>query len=97
MSGTRGRRNAANSGDRTGDVDPMVRMAETMATLGEAMCGQMQRSAQPPPPPTADLVVERFLRLRPDKFFGEPDARKAEMWLENVENIFGVLHYGDQQ
>ena len=97
MNGSRGRRGAATSGSRSEDADPMRQMAEAMTTLGEAMRSQMQRSTQPPPPPAADMMVERFLRLKPEKFFGEPDARRAELWLENVENIFGVLQYADQQ
>ncbi|KAK4421491.1 hypothetical protein Salat_2099700 [Sesamum alatum] len=47
--------------------------------------------------PTTDQALERFLRFQPPKFFGEPDDYKAESWLDEIEKIFKVLRYDDEQ
>ncbi|XP_012833825.1 PREDICTED: uncharacterized protein LOC105954689 [Erythranthe guttata] len=47
--------------------------------------------------PMEDQRFERFLRFRPPKFVGEPDDRKAENWLNELEKIFEVTNYSDSQ
>ena len=42
-----------------------------------------------------DKMMARFLRFNPPKFNGEPDDRRAEFWLAEVEKIFKVLNYSD--
>ena len=40
-------------------------------------------------------MMARFLRFNPPRFDGEPDDRRAEFWLAEVEKIFRVLNYSD--
>ena len=44
-----------------------------------------------------DKLLSRFLRFNPPRFKGEPDDRKAESWLSEVEKIFRVLNYTEEQ
>ncbi|KAL3830474.1 hypothetical protein ACJIZ3_019276 [Penstemon smallii] len=44
-----------------------------------------------------DQDFERFLRFHPPRFAGEPDDQKAEEWLEEIEKIFKVMGYTNQQ
>ena len=95
----RGRAAATTGSSNETPVDPMERFYATMNEFTEAF-----RAAQPPvpppaqdlpSPPTQDKVVRDFLALHHDKFKGEPDASRAELWLENLENLFSVLNYDE--
>ena len=44
-----------------------------------------------------DKLLSRFLRFNPPRFKGEPDDRQAESWLSEVEKIFRVLNYTEEQ
>ncbi|KAK6144560.1 hypothetical protein DH2020_021380 [Rehmannia glutinosa] len=46
---------------------------------------------------THDRILERFLRLDPPIFHGEPDDMRAEQWLDKMESILTVLHYNEEQ
>lgn len=42
-------------------------------------------------------ALERFLKFHPPIFMGEPDDRKAESFIAEIEKIFEVLSYTDTQ
>ena len=44
-----------------------------------------------------DKTLTRFLRFNPPRFKGEPDDRKAEAWIQEIEKIFRVLNYSERQ
>ncbi|XP_075478834.1 uncharacterized protein LOC142519687 [Primulina tabacum] len=44
-----------------------------------------------------DRALERFLRFKPPKFEGKPDAYQAESWLSKINKIFSILNYSDEQ
>nr|CAC33015.1 hypothetical protein [Antirrhinum hispanicum] len=44
-----------------------------------------------------DQLFERFLRLQPPRFLGEPDDRKPESWVEEMEKIFSVTNYKEEK
>ncbi|XP_073049525.1 uncharacterized protein [Primulina eburnea] len=44
-----------------------------------------------------DRALERFLRFKPPKFEGKPDAHQAESWLKKINKIFSVLNYSEKQ
>ncbi len=46
---------------------------------------------------TDDQALERFLKFHPPRFMGEPDDRKAESFIAEIEKIFEVLSYTDTQ
>ena len=89
---TRGQ--ASGSNDRA-SMDPMERFAEAVNQFTETVRENRQPPQQLPVPPAQDRVFKTFVDFHHDKFAGEPDANKAELWLENIENLFSVLHYDD--
>ncbi|XP_075500058.1 uncharacterized protein LOC142538629 [Primulina tabacum] len=44
-----------------------------------------------------DRALERFLRFKPPKFEGKPDAYQAESWLSKINKIFSILNYSEEQ
>ncbi|XP_073019601.1 uncharacterized protein [Primulina eburnea] len=46
---------------------------------------------------TNDRALERFLRFKPPKFEGKPDAYQAESWLSKINKIFSILNYSEEQ
>ncbi|XP_073057318.1 uncharacterized protein [Primulina eburnea] len=44
-----------------------------------------------------DRALERFLRFKPPKFEGKPDACQAESWLSKINKIFSILKYPEEQ
>jgi hypothetical protein len=44
-----------------------------------------------------DETLERFLKFQPPIFIGEGEQdRKAEVWLESLEDIFKTLQYSEK-
>ncbi|XP_073035262.1 uncharacterized protein [Primulina eburnea] len=46
---------------------------------------------------TMDEIVSRFQKLRPTRFFGTEDAEKSESWLKDIEYLFSLMEYTDNQ
>ncbi|XP_075500105.1 uncharacterized protein LOC142538687 [Primulina tabacum] len=46
---------------------------------------------------TMDDIVSRFQKLRPTRFFGTQDAEKSESWLKDIEYLFSLMEYTDNQ
>ncbi|XP_073045934.1 uncharacterized protein [Primulina eburnea] len=46
---------------------------------------------------TMDEIVSRFRKLRPTRFFGTEDAEKSESWLKDIEYLFSLMEYTDNQ
>jgi hypothetical protein len=45
-----------------------------------------------------DRALERFLRFHPPQYYGKPGSeQEVETWVEQIEDIFAALHYGDQR
>ncbi|XP_075479311.1 uncharacterized protein LOC142520194 [Primulina tabacum] len=44
-----------------------------------------------------DRALERFLRFKPPKFEGKPDAYQAKSWLSKINKIFSILNYSEEQ
>ncbi|XP_073017813.1 uncharacterized protein [Primulina eburnea] len=44
-----------------------------------------------------DRALERFLRFKPPKFEGKPDAFQAESLLSKINKIFSILNYSEEQ
>jgi hypothetical protein len=45
-----------------------------------------------------DRALERFLKFnRPQYFRKHSTKQEAETWVEQIENIFAALNYGDQK
>ena len=92
----RRRRSGARAARENSQVsaDPTTTIMERFTEALEAITN---RGAPPPPAPAHDQSLERFLKFGQPKFAGEPDPITAEAWLEGLENIYAVLHYGDVQ
>lgn len=90
----RRRSTRSNTNTNNNDVDPMQQFIAAMQNFSETLQNHGQQPLQPPAP---DQALERFMRFHPAMFAGELDARKAELRVESVENLFGVLHYSDIQ
>ncbi|XP_073051260.1 uncharacterized protein [Primulina eburnea] len=46
---------------------------------------------------TMDEIVSRFQKLRPTRFFGTEDAEKSESWIKDIEYLFSLMEYTDNQ
>ena len=47
---------------------------------------------------TKDEALERFLKFQPPIFFGETDQdQKADLWMDQLEDIYAALQYTDEQ
>ncbi|XP_075499269.1 uncharacterized protein LOC142537657 [Primulina tabacum] len=44
-----------------------------------------------------DEIVSRFQKMRPQRFFGTEDAEKSEFWLKDIEYLFSLTKYTDDQ
>ncbi|KAL0283216.1 UNVERIFIED_CONTAM: hypothetical protein Sradi_7236900 [Sesamum radiatum] len=72
-------------------------MRPLLATLQQFFQYTQGQTPQATAIPATDQALERFLRFQPPKFLGEPDDYKAESWLDEIEKIFKVLRYDDEQ
>ncbi|KAK4438898.1 hypothetical protein Salat_0224400 [Sesamum alatum] len=72
-------------------------MGPLFATLQQFFQYAQGQAPQVAAIPATDQDLERFLHFRPPKYFGEPDDYKAESWLDEIEKIFKVLRYDDEQ
>ena len=73
-------------------ISALDRFGENMRNVRAPPTAQQQQ-----PPLSIDQAAERFARFHPDKFSGAPNARKAELWLESMENLFSILHYPEER
>ena len=88
-------RAAASGSNNETPEDPMARFYEAMTQNTEALRNNTRMAQDLPAPPTQDRVVRDFTALHHDKFKGEPDAIRAEAWIENLESLFAVLRYDE--
>ena len=78
-------------------VDPMQQLIAAINQFSATVEKHSQLVSQPSNPPTRDQILSKFNKLHREKFTGEPDAQKAELWLENLEYLFNILRYDDEQ
>ncbi|KAK4425074.1 hypothetical protein Salat_1701100 [Sesamum alatum] len=72
-------------------------MGPLLATLQQFFQYTQGQTPQAVAIPATYQALERFLHFQLPKFLGEPDYYKAESWLEEIEKIFKVLRYDDEQ
>ena len=74
-------------------VDRLFTLLQQLVNQGRQSTNQRQDNEEA----TEDKLLSRFLRFNPPRFKGEPDDRKAEVWLSEVKKIFRVLNYTEEQ
>jgi hypothetical protein len=68
-------------------------MAEAMQYMSQSNRRKEHRTQT-----EGDRALERFLRFHPPQYYGKPRSeQEAETWVEQIEDIFAALHYGDQR
>jgi hypothetical protein len=92
-----------NGADMCEIMETMRQMAAAMTQQATATAQQAQNQAQRDEQrqqKEAELAIARglaeFRRHNPTRFEGEHDPDKADLWLQEVEKIFKVLHCTDE-
>ncbi|XP_075499214.1 uncharacterized protein LOC142537594 [Primulina tabacum] len=88
-------------------VEPYTSLPNTdqNVTMGTTCINEVLQQNQPRPHDQAqehhieanDRALEGFLRFKPPKFEGKPDAHQAESWLSKINKIFSILNYSEEQ
>ncbi|XP_012849433.1 PREDICTED: uncharacterized protein LOC105969229 [Erythranthe guttata] len=55
------------------------------------------RQTPPTPQPNPQSLYERFLRMKPSEFHGDPDPVVAEEWIKSLEVIFDYMQMDDRE
>ncbi|XP_012833434.1 PREDICTED: uncharacterized protein LOC105954306 [Erythranthe guttata] len=55
------------------------------------------RQTPPTPQPNPQSLYERFLRMKPSEFHGDPDPVVAEEWIISLEVIFDYMQMDDRE
>jgi hypothetical protein len=75
-------------------------IAQALSRIAEAMqhMSQSNRREEHRLEIEGDRALERFLRFHPPQYYGRHSSeQEAETWIEEIEDIFTALHYGDQR
>jgi hypothetical protein len=68
-------------------------MAEAMRHIYQNNCREKHRLET-----EGDWALERFLKFNLPQYFGKHGSeQEAETWVEQMEDIFVTLNYGDQR
>ncbi|XP_028114599.1 uncharacterized protein LOC114312563 [Camellia sinensis] len=82
----------------------MSQMEQMLAALTETLTQQQRQQPLPPPPPqhepnNNDMInlTQKFMKMKPPTFLGGIVPLKAETWLLEMEKLFEVFPYFENQ
>ncbi|XP_011625925.1 uncharacterized protein LOC105421194 [Amborella trichopoda] len=79
------------------NIEALGEFFKTLGAMTQMMKYHLLAPATPAPNQADSSLTERFWRLAPPTFLGHGGVEKAERWRRQVEKIFDVLHYFDEQ